>query len=183
MAKKSEVVLSESTIAAVREALTRSKKFPANQFDSQIKEFKNQPELTGKNTWIKWFMQGCGLSSQMLADKLGTSRQGVHQLLAREKSGQITIKKMQQIASAADCDFVYAFVPRDNEEMTNKIIKRTAKHLKLEPIATHQGTRNFSAAVTSRLKKFLQRRTGWGIIWGCSSYNKRDYQWWKHDFR
>jgi hypothetical protein len=182
MAKKDDVVLSPNTVAAVREALSRTKNFPTMQFDAQIKEFKARPETIGKNTWIKWVMQGCGLSCQMLADLLGTSRQEVHQLLAREKSGQITIKKMQQIASVADCDFVYAFVPSGNEEMLSKVIKRTTKHLKLEPIAEYQGTRNFSAAVTSRLKRFLQRRTGWGIIWGCSSYKKYNYQWWKHDF-
>lgn len=181
MAKKSEDDLNESTLAAVREALSRSKDFPPNIFDSQIKEFKSRPQIAGKNMWIDWLMQGCGMSCQMLADKLGASRQEAHQLLAREKSGQVTIKKMQQIAAAVDCDFVYAFVPRDNEEMVIKIIKRAGKYLRLDLIAEYQGTRNYSAAVAARLKKFLGRRTGWGIVWGCDSYNKRNYQWWMHD--
>jgi hypothetical protein len=123
------------------------------------------------------------MSGQMLAEKIGTSKQGVHQLVAREKSGQVTLKKMQQIAAAADCDFVYSFVPRNREEMIVKVIKRAARHLRLDLIAKYKGKQSYSIAVAARLKKFLARRTGWGIIWECDHYKDRNYQWWKHDFQ
>ncbi len=183
MAKKEGVVLDENTIATVRASLSRTKNFPTFQFDAQVREFKTHPEIAGKNTWIKWLMQGCGLSCQMLADGLGTSRQEVHQLLAREQSGQITIKKMQHVADVVDCDFVYAFIPRDNEEMVRKITIRSAQHLRLELIEQYRGTKQYAGAVAARIKKFLARRTGWGIIWECEHYKNHKYQWWLHDFQ
>jgi predicted DNA-binding mobile mystery protein A len=58
-----------------------------------------------------------------------------------ELSGKITIKKIQQIAEAMDCQFVYAVVPKKNvQEIINyharkkaqEIVEKANKHMALE---------------------------------------------------
>jgi predicted DNA-binding mobile mystery protein A len=52
------------------------------------------------------------MTSSQLARRIGIERSGLAHFQNRERAGTISLESMQRIASALECDLVYAFVPR-----------------------------------------------------------------------
>lgn len=73
--------------------------------------------------WIHTIRQALSVSSGELARKLKTSRQLPLQLEKSEAEDRITLKSLRAVASALDCDLVYALVPRA-DSMRELIEKR-----------------------------------------------------------
>lgn len=67
------------------------------------------PGVTG---WITQAIQALGASQVALADVLDISYQAIQKLESHERSRNVTLLRMQNVAEALDCDFVYGFVPR-----------------------------------------------------------------------
>lgn len=92
--------------------------------------------------WIKTIRMALGMSMQQLGNRLGVTRQTVHDMELREKQGSITIKSLHEVANALDMQLVYGFVPKDGtldalierkaRELAEKIVLRTAQNMKLE---------------------------------------------------
>ncbi len=62
--------------------------------------------------WIRAIREAAGISSGELAEKMGASRQLALQQEKAEAEERITLKSLRRVASALDCDLVYALVPR-----------------------------------------------------------------------
>ena len=92
--------------------------------------------------WIKAIRMALGMSMQQLGNRLGVTRQTVHDMELREKEGSITIKYLHEVANALDMQLVYGFVPKDGtldalierkaRALAEKIVLRTAQNMKLE---------------------------------------------------
>ena len=92
--------------------------------------------------WIKTIRMALGMSMQQLGNRLGVTRQTVHDMELREKEGSITIKYLHEVANALDMQLVYGFVPKDGtldalierkaRALAEKIVLRTAQNMKLE---------------------------------------------------
>lgn len=63
--------------------------------------------------WIKAIRISLGMSMQQLGNRLGVTRQTIHDLEKRETDGAITIKSLRQVGKALDMELVYGFVPKD----------------------------------------------------------------------
>jgi len=94
-----------------------------------------------KEGWIRTVRKALGMSGAQLARRLGVTRALVSNTERAELSGGVTIKAMQQMARAMDCQFVYAIVPdgviqdmisRRAREKALAIVDRTNKHMALE---------------------------------------------------
>ena len=94
-----------------------------------------------KEGWIRTVRKALGMSGAQLARRLGVTRALVSNTERAELSGSVTIKAMQQMARAMDCQFVYAIVPdgviqdmisRRAREKALAIVERTNKHMALE---------------------------------------------------
>ena len=58
------------------------------------------------------------MSAAQLAKRLGVTRAAVYQLENREVSRSVSIKQLDKVAEALNCDVVYAIVPRDGLEQS-----------------------------------------------------------------
>jgi predicted DNA-binding mobile mystery protein A len=68
--------------------------------------------------WIRAVRGALGMSQAVLAKRLGVSAAAVNKLEQAERHGGVTIRKLAEVASALDCTFVYALVPRSTLEQT-----------------------------------------------------------------
>jgi len=94
-----------------------------------------------KEGWIRTVRKALGMSGAQLARRLGVTRALVSNTERAELSGGVTIKAMQQMASALDCQFVYAIVPsgpiedmitQRAREKATAVVERSNKHMALE---------------------------------------------------
>jgi len=177
------MVLKPEEVEEILKLLTRMRRLPTRDFDQAVKNFLQDPVKTvGNKNWIELLHKGAGLSCEALADKLKTTRQDINQTMQREGGGGITLKKMRAIAEVADCDFVYGFIPKNNESMAAKIVRRAAPFLDLQEVAHVRGVRNFTSAYVIRLLRFLVRSTGWGKVWAHERSLAKNYNWRINEF-
>lgn len=85
------------------------------QLDRSLKPYRATRGIPRpSNGWIHTVRKALGVSSGELARRLGTSRQLPLQLEKGEAEDRITLRSLRSVASALDCDLVYALVPRAN---------------------------------------------------------------------
>ena len=94
--------------------------------------------------WIKTVRKALNMSVAQLAKRLEVTRAYIYKAETAEQSGGLTLKKMNQVANAMDCRFVYAIVPRmypytieemvsiQAKKMAIKIVKKTNTNMALE---------------------------------------------------
>ena len=87
-----------------------------------------------KGGWIKAVRTALAMSGAALSKRLGGHRTTAAYLERSEQDGIITIKKMQQVAHAMHCRFVYALVPETipNRETTVESIIEAEELIKEE---------------------------------------------------
>lgn len=95
----------------------------------QVQEsLNNFLELTKKPVpkkgWIRTIREALGISSQVLANRLGCTRANVSTIEQRERKGTITLETMERVAQALNCKLVYCLVPLEPLE---KILEKQAR--------------------------------------------------------
>jgi predicted DNA-binding mobile mystery protein A len=98
--------LNKSTLHAQRQHLDRQ--------ISNYSSLKNTPRP--RRGWIKAVREALGMSSQQLADYLGTNTAAVLRLEDREVKGTVTLETLDRAAKAMGCKLVYAIVPEESLE-------------------------------------------------------------------
>ncbi len=104
--------------------------------------------------WIKTIRDFFGTTTTQLAKRLGISQSRIVRLEKNEKN--IKISTMEKIADALNCDFVYAFVPREN---IDEIIYNQAKKKALEilnKVNTNMGLENQLSNNDKTLEELIQ---------------------------
>lgn len=67
-----------------------------------------------KPGWIKYMRSVLGMTLKELAKRAGLALPTIAQAERRESEGKITIETLRKLAQAMECEFVYAFVPKDD---------------------------------------------------------------------
>ena len=89
--------------------------------------------------WLKTIREILGMTSIQMAEKLNISQPRIASMEKEEKN--IKISTMERIAESLNCDFVYAFIPREKiddiiynqaKKKAEKILSRTKKNMALE---------------------------------------------------
>lgn len=62
--------------------------------------------------WIRFARKMQGLTGSQLGERLGVSRASISQKEKAELDGGITLRAMQELAEAMDCEFVYEIRPK-----------------------------------------------------------------------
>jgi predicted DNA-binding mobile mystery protein A len=119
--------------------------------------------------WVKAIRLALQMSGEQLAKKLKISKQSVFELEKRETSGAITLKSLQDIATAMDMYLVYALVPKD--ENLDALINRKATELAKEIVQRSANTMRLEDQENSaeRIKKAIEERT---IVLKTKSFKK-----------
>ena len=121
--------------------MKNTKKLQIEQLDRKIAVYDNLPEIPAKG-WIHGIRTALKMSFRQFGSRLGIAAQSAQEIEEREKSGNISLKSLREVATALDMRLVYGFVPREGsfEKMLEKqaltvarrIVMRTDNTMKLE---------------------------------------------------
>lgn len=116
-----------------------------------------------KEGWIRSVRSSLAMSGAALSKRLAGHRSTVSYLERSEMNGAITLKKMQEVAEAMHCRFVYAIVPaggkndsieaiidRQAESLARDIVEQSSVHMMLE---SQQLSKEENEKEIERLKK------------------------------
>ena len=74
--------------------------------------------------WIRTIRDALGMSSYVLAQRLGCAPSNISTMEKREKQGSITLETLEQVAQAMNCKLVYCLIPL---EPLDKMLERQAR--------------------------------------------------------
>ncbi len=114
-----------------------------NQLDDKIVYFRKAGEVVPPGSgWIHAIRQALNMSLRQLGQRLSITPQSVREIELREKNGTVSIKVLQQVATALNMKFVYGFVPMEMSldrmiekkalELAEKLVERTSIQMSLE---------------------------------------------------
>ena len=121
----------------------KKQKLILEQLDRKIVKYKGLEEVVvPSNGWIYSMRQAINMSLRQLGNRLSITPQSVKEIEEREKNRTVSLKVLQQVASALNMKFVYGFIPPDStfEKMIEKranevailIVQRTSINMSLE---------------------------------------------------
>jgi len=77
-----------------------------------------------KKGWIRTMREALGMSSYVLANRMGCNRSNITTIEQRERKGNINLETLEQVAKAMNCKLVYCLIPL---EPLDKILEEQAK--------------------------------------------------------
>jgi predicted DNA-binding mobile mystery protein A len=89
-------------------------RFLPNQIiiDHQIKLAKRLNRQSPDGGWIRTIRESLRMSQAELAGRLKINQKSVHDFEVSEINKKIQLKSLEKIATALDCDLIYALIPR-----------------------------------------------------------------------
>lgn len=113
------------------------------QLDRKIVRFKGLEKVViPPNGWIYSIRQALNMSLRQLGNRLSITPQSVKEIEDREKNRTVSLKVLQQVASALNMNFIYGFIPRGYtlekliekraNEIAIQIVRRTSINMSLE---------------------------------------------------
>jgi predicted DNA-binding mobile mystery protein A len=114
-----------------------------NQLDDKMVYFRKAGGVVPPGSgWIHAIRQALNMSLRQLGQRLSITPQSVREIEVREKNGTVSIKVLQQVATALNMKFVYGFVPMEMSlermiekralELAEKLVERTSIQMSLE---------------------------------------------------
>jgi predicted DNA-binding mobile mystery protein A len=103
---------------SIKKVIQQQYRDKVNQVISSTKYLSIPPE-----GWLRTVRKALNMSGAQLARRMNVSRAQVSQAELAETSGNITLKKMQDMAESMNCRFIYAVVP---EQSIDSLIKERA---------------------------------------------------------
>lgn len=116
-----------------------SKKLLRKSYQKKFDLMKKAAIKRPPQGWLKTIREFLGMTTTQLAKKINVAQPRVINLEKNEKNTKIST--MERIADALNCDFVYAFIPRENiddiiynqaKKKALKILNRVNKNMGLE---------------------------------------------------
>lgn len=150
----------------------RNKILIRDQLDQKIIKLRPLKNLVPPSQgWVFTVRQAINMSLRQLGQRLSITPQSVREIEIRERNGTISIKLLQQVASALNMQFVYGFIPNDDtlekmvekqaEALAQSIVKRTSVQMKLE---NQQNTeKRIEKAIKEKTKELKEEMPG--ILW------------------
>ncbi len=89
-----------------------NKKLLRRSYQKKFDALKNAIIERPPQGWLKTIREFLGMTTTQLAKKINVAQPRVINLEKNEKNTKIST--MERIADALNCDFVYAFIPREN---------------------------------------------------------------------
>lgn len=136
-----------------------SKYLLLEQLDRKIKLFSTASNLPlPPEGWIYNIRLALGISLKQLGKKIGISPAGVKEMERREKNGSVSIKSLNEFASALDLKFVYAFLPKHGsfEKLLEEKAYAIAEQIVLK--TSHSMALEDQQNEPSRIKKAIKDR-------------------------
>ena len=97
---------------SVKKIVARQRQDKVNHAVNRIRDFP----MCSREGWIRTVRTALGMSGTQLAKRLGVTKARISKVEHDEPAGRVTLKTMQFMAEAMDCQFVYAIVPKMDVE-------------------------------------------------------------------
>jgi len=121
----------------------KKQKLIMEQLDRKIVRYKGLEEVViPPNGWIYSIRQAINMSLRQLGNRLSITPQSVKEIEEREKNRTVSLKVLQQVASALNMNFAYGFIPKGYSlekmiekranELATQIVQRTSINMSLE---------------------------------------------------
>jgi len=123
-----------------------------------------------KRGWTRALRTALGMSARQMAKRLNVSHQSYLEAEAREAKQTITLGQLRRMASALDCELLYAIVPRRSlvdtvqaraAEIAKERVTRVAHTMALEDQASSSDAIN--AQIEAAKNQLLAGR--WSRLW------------------
>jgi len=111
---------------------TQSKLFNLIQLDNQLAKLKALAQTPRpRSGWLKTIRKTLGLSAKQLGKRLNISQSAVAQIEKNEAEGKATLESMNKLASALNCQFVYALIPHASlkDSVDQQAVKVATQHV------------------------------------------------------
>jgi len=148
--------------------LKRPDKLAMKQIERRLEKLRSiSKDAHVRTGWIAYMRQAMSMTLSTLAKSAGLSPATVQQIEKREMSGRVTIETMQKIAAAMECEFVYAFVPRQEfgsflkskaTAKATRIVHEADVHMTLED-------QRVSEDIKDRIDRIAEDLLAKGDIW------------------
>lgn len=128
---------------------------------------KAASEAQIRSGWIAYMRQAMTMTLTNLAKATGLSFANIQQIEKREPNGKVTIQTMRKIAHAMNCEFFYAFVPKQDLESylkekalekAKRLVQETDVHMTLEDQKVKQD-------INERIERIAEDLLIKGDIW------------------
>lgn len=94
---------------------TKYKKLTTKQLDTKLKRLESLKTMTiPQKGWVRAIRDAIGMSARQLSERINVNQQRIARIEQDEKLGKVTLKTLQNVAEAMDCEFVYGLVPRES---------------------------------------------------------------------
>lgn len=105
--------------------------------------------------WINAIRKAIGMTGSQLGKRVGVSAQRLYDIEKGEQDSTLTLKAIQQVANAMNCDFVYAIVPKTS---LKRMVEEQARKVTEKDIASTSSTMTLEAQGLSKkeLEKILE---------------------------
>lgn len=100
--------------------------------EKRLRSWKDVSSMEKLETgWIKVVRVSLGVTTRMLAQRLGVSHPSIAQLEKREAEGRASLESIQKVAQAMECQLVYAIIPKNKkyEDILNDRAYKAAKRI------------------------------------------------------
>ena len=112
------------------------------QLDQALDSFRGLMERRPpEGGWARAIRESLGMSQRQLAERMGVSKTNIQSAERNESRGKIQLDSLAALAEGLDCEFVYAFVPRESlqaslerraEELARQAVGRVSASMELE---------------------------------------------------
>ena len=110
---------------------------PIGPYSVDLRHCEREPRP--QRGWLRAIREGLGLTLDNVGARLGQSRKRIQEFEDAEADDRITLKSLRRVASALDCELVYAVVPksgtiaelaerRARSQATQDVLSRRANH-------------------------------------------------------
>lgn len=82
--------------------------------------------------WIKAIREALGMSAVQLGDRMGLTRQRIHEIEKAELHGNVTLNSLRKAAEELECSLIYTLVPNAPLE---KIVGDRARNIARQDLA------------------------------------------------
>jgi len=103
------------------------KRLMRRQVQEKLDQFSHLTKLPVPHAgWLRIIRDALGITSQVLAKRIGCSQANVTYLEKSERDGTITLNNLNKAARALNCKLVYCLIP---EKPLNKILEDKAREI------------------------------------------------------
>ena len=147
-------------------------KLPKNlalrQIERRIEALRPVLTETGAHRgWVRYMRHALGMSTKVLAQRVGLALSTVSQAEQRELEGRVNVRTLQRLAAAMDCEFLYAIVPKQSLSAAIKQQARKKARAVLGRADTHMmlEDQRVEDPLDDRIEQLAERLIELGDIW------------------